>query len=298
MNNEKKLNLIFTKLFSITFLLLLSFQSQAEMVSHKIANSNLTAEANYFDGDPNKPAVIIIHGFLTTNKFHTVVSIANILKEEGFTTLAPTLTLGINRRKSSLKCNSIHTHTLQSDVDEIASWVNWLTKKGHKNIILIGHSSGSQEILEYLKTNPSKNVSKAIFTSLFYFEGKELGTLENEIIFAKNSIQKNQNQPHKYSFLFCKNNYSATPQSYLSYLKLDRQYILDSLKNLTIPTYTIMGSVDKRYLKVGLSWIDDLKATGTHVIEIKGANHFFSSEHEFDLQDHIINIVKNTGDTP
>lgn len=253
MNSEKKFKLIFTKLFGITFLLLLSFQSQAEMVSHKIANSNLTAEANYFDGDPNKPAVIIIHGFLTTNKFHTISAMAKVLEDEGFTTLAPTLTLGINRRKSSIKCNSIHTHTLKSDVEEIQSWVNWLIKKGHKNIVLVGHSSGSQEILEYLNTKPAKNVTKAIFTSLFYFKGKELGTLENEVIYAQDLIKKHQNQPHKYNFLFCKNNYSATPQSYLSYMKLDRQYILDSLKNLKIPTYTIMGSADKRYQSVGLN---------------------------------------------
>ncbi|WP_321326687.1 DUF1749 domain-containing protein [Thiomicrorhabdus sp.] len=302
MNSEKKVNLILIRLFNITLLLLLSFQSHAETVSHKIPHSNIIAEANYFDGDPKKPAVLIIHGFLTTNKFHTVVAMSKALESEGYTTLAPTLTLGINRRKSSIKCNSIHTHTLESDVEEIESWVNWLVSKGHKNIVLIGHSSGSQELIEYLNTKPSKYISKTIFTSLFYFNGKELGTLEHEIVYAKGLIQKNQNQPHKYNFLFCRNNYSATPQSFLSYMKLDRQYILDSLKNLKIPSYTIMGSADKRYQSVGLNWLDELKATGTHLIEVKGANHFFSSEHEFDLQDLIVQISQNnsinTGDAP
>ncbi|WP_051145171.1 alpha/beta hydrolase [Thiomicrorhabdus sp. Kp2] len=283
---------ILIPLIFITILLSFAIESQAATVSHKLNNSEIHAEADYFKGETTKPAVLIIHGFLTTNKFHTVVAMSKSLQDEGFTTLAPTLTLGINKRQNSIKCNSIHTHTLETDVDEIQSWVDWLMSQGHQKIILVGHSSGSQELLEYLNTKPQTNITGAVFTSLFYLKGKELGTLENEIVLAKDLLSKNQNRPNKYSFLFCKNNYFATTESYLSYMKLDREYVLNSLNRLQIPSYTIMGSADKRYLSVGKNWLDEIKHTGTNLIIVDGANHFFSSEHEFDLQDRLVEIVK------
>ena len=276
----------------ITVLLSFSTLSYAQTISHHIKSVNIEAEADYIRADIEKPAVVIIHGFLTTNKFHTIGSMAKALQDEGFSTLTPTLTLDINKRKSSIKCNSVHTHTLEKDILEIKEWVEWLKSKGHKKVIVVGHSSGSQELLEFLNKYPSPTIQGAVFTSLFYLRGKELGTLDNEVVFAEDLMAKKENRPSKYSFLFCKNNYLATPESYLSYMKLDRNYVLSLLQNLNVPSYTIMGSADKRYLSVGENWLTDLENTGTNLITVDGANHFFSSEHEFDLQDHLVEIIK------
>lgn len=282
----------FKSIILLAFLLGYASLSHAETITHLIKPLNIEAEANYIKGKESKPAVLIIHGFLTTNNFHTVTAMSKGISDEGYSVLTPTLTLDINKRKSSLKCNSVHTHTLEKDITEIRSWIDWLKAQGHKKIVIVGHSSGSQEILEYLNQYQDPAISAAIFTSLFYLNGKELGTLDNEIVFANDLIAKKQNRPHKYSFLFCKNNYLATPESFISYMKLDRQYVLNSLKELKIPNFTIMGSADKRYLTVGENWLTQLKETGTDLLIVEGANHFFSSEHEFDLQDYIIDILK------
>lgn len=274
-------------------LLLIALQAKAETIVHKIESSSLKAEADYVAGDQDKAAVLILHGFLTTNKFHTVTAMAQALQEEGYTTLTPTLTLNISQRQNSVKCNSIHTHTLEKDVLEVTEWVNFLHNKGHKKIILLGHSSGSQELIEFLNTRKEIAIEAAIFTSLFYLKGSELGTIQSEVDYAQQALKDKQNRPHKYNFLFCKSNYYAVPESFLSYLKLDRSYILDSLKNLSIPSYTIMGSADKRYQSVGENWLKALEQTGTQLIIIDGANHFFSSEHEFDLQDTLNKIINN-----
>lgn len=280
---------------SLGFVLFIQFtlNTQADTVMQPINKLNIQAEAHYASGEANKPAILILHGFLTTNKFHTIVSMANALHNEGYSVLSPTLTLNIDNRKNSVKCNTVHTHTLENDIKEIHHWVNWLEKKGHKKIILVGHSNGSLELLEYLKQYSNPHIQKAIFTSIFYMAGEELGLKTSEIEFAKSLINQPNMQLHKFSFLFCKNNYLATPKSYLSYLKLTRAYVLDALKTLKIPHYSIMGGADKRYLAVGKKWIDDLKKTGTNLVTIDGANHFFSNEHEFDLQDKIISIVND-----
>lgn len=264
----------------------------AETVTHKITPLNLTAEADFVKGDTDKPAVLILHGFLTTNQFHTVKSMSQAFEDAGYSVLTPTLTLGINLRKQSVKCNSIHTHTLENDVIEVEEWIKWLeTEQGKKEVVVIGHSSGSQELLAMLNKKQQPKVKLAIFTSLFFLSGSELGTDPKELDYAKQALVSKQDRPHKYSFLFCKNNYYATPQSFLSYQKLTRQYVLDELKNLAIPSYTVMGQADKRYQSVGENWLDELKQTGTNLIVVEGANHFFSSEYEFDLQDHLINII-------
>jgi len=267
---------------------------QAETVTHTITPLNLTAEADFVKGDDDKPAVVIIHGFLTTNQFHTVKSMAQAFEDAGYSVLTPTLTLGVNLRKQSVKCNSIHTHTLENDIIEVKEWIKWLeTEHGKKQVAVVGHSSGSQELLTMLNDKQKSNVELAIFTSLFFLSGEELGTDPKELEYAKKALANNQKRPHKYSFLFCKNNYFATPESFLSYHKITRSHVLNQLKNLTIPSYTIMGKADKRYQSVGEHWLDELKQTGTNLIVVEGANHFFSSEYEFDLQEHIVNIIES-----
>ncbi len=278
--------------YIVTILFCLVFSSaQAKTITQTIPPFNLIAEAHYSKGQTDKPAILILHGFLTTNQFHTVTSISEVLQSEGFTTLAPTLTLNISQRRSLVKCNSLHTHTLERDIIEIDHWVKWLQAQGHAKIVLIGHSSGSLELLEYLIQSSSQAVAATIFTSLFYLNGPELGIIPSEVNSARMLLKNRINTPTHYHFLFCNNQYYATPESFLSYLKADRNYVLSSLKQLKIPSYTIMGGADKRYQKVGKEWLTELKQTPTNLIIIEGANHFFSKEYEFDLQDTIIQIL-------
>lgn len=277
-------------------LILVTGTAKAEVVTKTIKTLGLQAQAKFYQGSPNKPAVLILHGFLTTNKFHTVNTMAKALQDIGVTTLAPTLTLGISQRKQSIKCNAIHTHRLQDDMQEVDEWVQWLKAKGYSNIILLGHSSGSLELLEYQKVYADPAIKAVIFTSLFYLNGRELGISQDDLTDAQEAKVTDQKKPRKYTFLFCKGDYFAIPESYLSYMVFTRDYVLDSIKALKIPVYTIMGGADKRYQSVGENWLDDLKATGTDLAVIDGANHFFSSEYEFDLQDHITEIVSEIAD--
>ena len=287
----KKPTLLTTIIASLIIALGLSTSLHAAQVTQPIEGTKLQAQASYLMGDKNKPAVLILHGFLTTNRFHTVVSMAEGMHSEDYTVLSPTLTLGINKRKGSIKCGSIHTHTLEKDILEVKDWVDWLYQQGHKDIILLGHSSGSLELLEYMLTYNDERVKSVIFTSAFYLNGAELGIIDKEIEIAQKLAKTPQKKPHKYNFLFCKNNYFATPESYLSYLKLTRNYVIKGISSLTVPSHTIMGQADKRYQSVGQNWLEELESTGTNLIVVEGANHFFSSEHEFDLQDQINNIL-------
>ena len=125
-----------------------------------------TASAEYLVGERNKPAVLLLHGFLQTREFPTVATLARGLHDAGYTVLSPTLSLNIPNRKQSLACEAVHRHSLDDDVAEIGRWVNWLKSRGHRAIVLLGHSFGSLQLLAYLSAKPDAAVKGYIGTSL------------------------------------------------------------------------------------------------------------------------------------
>ena len=95
------------------------------------------ASAEYLAGQRDKPAVLLLHGFLQTREFPTVATLARSLHDAGYAVLSPTLSLGIPNRRQSLACEAVHRHGMEDDIDEIARWVDWLKSRGHRSIVLV-----------------------------------------------------------------------------------------------------------------------------------------------------------------
>lgn len=272
-------------------LLVFLLPAQAEQVTLQASEVHVPGQARYLDNGREKPAILILHGFSATHNYPTVQALQDYFNLSGYTTLAPTLSLQTPLRSQPVQCNSLHTHTLQQDIDEVRAWINWLEQQGHNQIILIGHSSGSQTLLEAMIPQAPKSINALILTSLFYLNGEELGNLESEIKLAENLLSQGDNTPRKFNFLFCQNDYLATPESYLSYLTITRARVLKTIDQLSIPSYSLMGSADSRYTQVGEKWLKELDASKTNLTIIDGANHFFTGEHEGLLHDQVEAII-------
>lgn len=251
----------------------------------------LQAEFSQPTGDSKQVAVLVQHGFLTTNQFHTIRSMVNAINGQGIATLSPNMSYGISGRKDSFKCDSLHTHTLEDNRAEIGAWIDWLQAQGYQHIILLGHSSGSQDLLFTQATEPHPAVELLILTSVFYFNGQDIGTKTSDLSRARNMMLTGSPRPEHFSFLFCKENYYATPESFLSYHQLTRQQNLSHLEFAGVPVHAIMGTNDEILQQTGNEWLDELMAVGVNLYLVEGANHFFSSLHEFDLQDHLVQIL-------
>ena len=281
------------RLFFTLTLLLFNSTTQAENnVVHKLS-SGLEAVARYTPGEKHKPVILALHGFLTTNNFNTILSLEQMLQENGFSVLAPTLTLGINRRDSGFACSAIHTNTMDDDIDEVADWVNWLVKKGHKKIILLGHSQGSMKLLAYIseRNNPVA-VKLVILSSLSYIDAFISDTEKQKyVIKAKQAIQNNDSQPDTYSLAYCKNDFITPAKVYLSWVHWDDKRIITSIKQSHIPVHVIMGGRDRYF---NTAWVSHLKQTNANVTLIKKASHFFDGNEEFDYHDTILNILEKT----
>lgn len=272
--------------YLLFFLLLLPQAAAAERARIELGNG-LTAQAEYLSGKPTLPAVLILHGFLQTHEFPTVATLARGLHDNGYTVLSPTLSLGVPNRKQSLACEAVHRHSLDQDLDEVDRWVKWLTSRGHRHIVMVGHSFGSMQLLAYLAGKPDPAVRGYIAASLI--EAQIGSTPRAELIarlqdaVARGDL-KLVNQPVS----FCKK-YPSNPAALLSYVRWDQARILDALNTYKGEKLLVMGDADA---VIGRKWLSMLQQNRTPMVIVKGAGHFMDGEHEFDLLDHSLTLLK------
>lgn len=248
-------------------------------------DNGLTARANYQAGEPGKPAVLLLHGFLQTYDFPTIHRMFDALAGEGYTVLAPNLTLGVTHRGQSLACEAVHTHTMEGDGEEIAAWLAWLKRRHKGPVVLIGHSIGSLVLLNFLDTHRRTRVAKLIGVSIVegrlrYDKTERAGQLAE----MRQRAARGDRQPVVQQFSFCQR-LTATPESYASYLAWSPEHILRTTRTLAVPVVFIMGGRDDR---LGAGWIEQLRKTPARVHVIEDANHFMDGEHEFDLMDRVL----------
>jgi len=261
-------------------------QVHAENVNAQL-ETGVVVNAEYLEGDTSRPAFLVLHGFLQTSQFLATRKIIEGLSGTGSSVLGPNLSLGATNRKQSLQCEAAHTHTLKHDLKEIDFWIRWLLAKGHRSVIIVGHSWGSQHAIAYQLGYRNKAVSAIIAVSLVRSVQSEqaLKLKETRVLVAN----KDQNL-RAYQFSFCKK-YMATADSYLSYAEWTDTRALKSVSTLTagkFPLFAILGSKDKR---IDDQWVESLRKSGVTTSIVDGANHFFSSMHEFDLLDELERIT-------
>ena len=249
--------------------------------------------AAHLRGDVKRPAILVLHGFLQSFQFQTTENIINNLSSLGYTIVGPNLSLGISGRLQSMQCQAPHSHTFDDDLREIDFWVGWLRKQGHASVILVGHSWGSQHVLGYTETRPKTPVAAVIAVSLVRAE-QAAPVRAKQIAKAQGRAARRDLSLQPYALSFCKT-FMGTPRSYLSYAHWDDQRVIDSLTRLQerkLPVYAVIGSQDKR---LDDEWVQELRRHATQVTVIEGANHFFSSFHEFDLSDRLEAILAQIG---
>lgn len=254
-------------------------------------DSGLEATAELLEGKIGSKPLLIIHGFLQTWDFFTVRRLAEALNDEGYTVLLPNLTLGINHRRQSLACEAIHTHSMEQDVNEISTWVDWLHQRSGQPVTLIGHSAGSLMLLAYLDGEPTPPVEQTLLVSLVAFaQGPIAKESEADYQRALRQLATDPDAVSSYPLAFC-DTYTTTPAHYLSYLNWNGKKTLDSLNKLPLKPTVILGGKDQR---LGSDWAPLISEAGAEVIQIEGANHFFNYEYEFSLVDTISELLQHS----
>jgi pimeloyl-ACP methyl ester carboxylesterase len=261
--------------------------AQAGEVEEFLPNG-LRVTAEYTQGRAEKPVVLIVHGFLQTRHFSTVERVAAFLAEENFPVLNISLSLGIDGRKQSLACDAINTHAPRQAEDEIGFWLEWLQKKGHRRIVVAGHSLGATHVAALLNRKSPATVAAAVLIAPVYMGGEMAAAQKQEFTQkAQAQLSAGNSEPGVYRLSFCAN-YTAPPQAYLEYLSLTREHVGSLIKNLNLPVFMITGSEDTLS---DLGWIRSLAGPKIRYEEIQGGNHMFDAEQEFDLNERLLNLL-------
>lgn len=244
--------------------------------------------ADYRPGEPGRPAVVVLHGFLQTRNFSTVARAARTLAEEGYTVLAPTLTLGISDRRQSLACEAIHTHSVEQGITELAAWVRWLRARGHETVVPVGHSSASMILAGYAEQGPHPAVSRLVLVSATPFGANQV---DHQRPFhaeqARNALETGDTPIGSYALGYCQR-FISPPETFLSYYDWGRERMLEAISASPVPVDVVIGSADQR---IDAHWLKGLRAAADHLVVIDGANHFFDTTHEFDLHDQLLTFV-------
>lgn len=282
-------------MFTSLFLFVAHAPARADTLRLPFANGKYV-NAEYLHGDVRRPAILVLHGFLQTNEFQTTHSLINNLSMLGYTIVGPNLSLGVSDRRQSMQCQAPHNHSFENDLREIDFWVGWLRRQGHPGVIIVGHSWGSQHALGYMETHPEAPVLAVIAVALVRAE-QTTAVRAGQIDKAKARLARGDASLRAYALSFCKN-FMATPRSYLSYARWDDARVLDSLARLQerkLPVYVVVGSKDRR---IDDEWMRQLSKYAAQLTVIEDANHFFSSVHEFDLNDQLDQIIERLGASP
>jgi pimeloyl-ACP methyl ester carboxylesterase len=253
----------------------------------------ISASAEYLAGQSNKPALLLVHGFLQTREFPTVATLADGLQDAGYSVLSPTLSLGIPQRKQSLACEAVHRHSLDDDIAEISLWVDWLKSHGHRSIVLVGHSFGSLQLLAYLDAHPDKAIKAYIGASLV--EAQVNSTSRPALIRQLETLAANKQRTLvTHALSFCRK-YTSTPEDLLTYVRWDQARTLAALKASPVSVQLIMGDQDEI---LGQDWIKALQHVQTPMVIVEGANHFMDGEHEFDLLETTLRYLERIQKAP
>ncbi|MCW8888324.1 MAG: alpha/beta hydrolase [Gammaproteobacteria bacterium] len=256
----------------------------AEVVELKVA-PGIFATASYQQGEPEKPAIIMLHGWLQTREFSTIARLYDALSDSGYTLLSPTLSLGISRRAKSLPCESIHTNSLNDDISELEQWVNWLSIRGHKQLILLGHSMGATEVLAFLDQYRGDKIMQSILISIGPIGPgwPDNNANFNDWLRAEKNIATGDKGLSEYGLAYCKK-YVTTAENLLSFYRWDYERVHSAIAKLKIPAQIIIGSEDKL---LNIELIQQLASEEIAVDTLEGAGHFFDKEFEFELNDAV-----------
>ncbi len=271
-------------LLIVTWIFLSGPLHAAEVVEIEVA-PGINATASYHQGDGDKPAILLMHSFLQTRNFSTIARLFDTLSSSGYTLLSPNLSLGINRRKQTLPCESIHTNSIDDDIAEIKQWVEWLAERGQQPITLIGHSKGAMELLAYLHQSREETVKSSILISLSptgpgWINGR--ANVEDQKR-AEDAVAAGESGLAEYALAYCEK-YVTTAANLLSFYRWNFEKIRSAVSATRVPLQIIVGDQDTL---IDTDMFRELASTTVGVTIIDGAGHFFDKEFEFELDDAI-----------
>ncbi|WP_456379740.1 alpha/beta hydrolase [Thiolapillus sp.] len=291
------------KWLSLLILLFLG-SAQANEVSFKYNGMPLRANLEKTDSWPKGPVVLMTHGTLAHNQMEIMSTLQELFKENGISSLAINLSLGLQNRSSVMyDCATPHTHKHSDAVGEISAWMEWLRFEGIKEIVPLGHSRGGNQTAWFVAEQNEPVIHKVILVAPQVWSAdyaardyeKRYGKPLKAVLDQANALVeagKGQQMMEHTDFLYCKDA-SVTAEAFASYYqpdeRMDTPFLLKKIKQ---PVLLFIGSEDK-VVKGLQEKLQNLSGSGSLNIEIMdGADHFFRDLYAEELVERAVEFIQ------
>ncbi|MEN6391806.1 MAG: alpha/beta fold hydrolase [Syntrophomonas sp.] len=259
----------------------------------------------FFEGDPYKPAVLILHG--AAMNFYTGIGrfMPEILSPPGYACLNANHRghdFGTAPDSDKKPVLGLMRERFGDCEYDLKAWIKHLQQYGFSKIVLLGHSQAIPKILYAQNRNqfpgiaglvlisPPPSVSKMMrflvgdnFYERGLFKARELAELgmDDQLIVLKGRGTM--------PWIF-------TPGTFLSFYGPDTPAdTVELIGKIWCPVLLIRGSRDCK--PVSRQLLNDMKQNAgsqadCSIVEIKGADHFYS-QHEFELGEAVLEWLEN-----
>ncbi|HEY0720745.1 MAG TPA: alpha/beta hydrolase [Gammaproteobacteria bacterium] len=267
----------------------------------------LTLNANLelaHDKTPADGVIVMTHAGLAHNGMETISTLQGLFKEQGYNTLAITLSLGINNRHGMYDCTMTHRHHFADAADEIGAWLDWLKSQGVKRVVLFGHSRGGAETALYAAEHANPLVQAVVLLAPDTRETNDAAAYQQRHNKALAPLLEKAQQlvtagkgemvlEHT-DFLYCPDT-SVTAATFVSYYgpdpRLDTAYLIPKIRK---PTLIVLAGDDEVVVN-NQKFVPLADDKQVQVTTVDGAGHFVRDLFADDAAEQIQTFLKAHG---
>lgn len=260
----------------------------------------ITLNANLEQAGPDwqaGPVVLMTHGTLGHRGMEIMAGLQGLFAERGISSLAINLSLGLDNRAAAMyDCATPHTHKHNDAVDEIGVWQGWLQGQDVKQLALLGHSRGGNQVARYAATHDDPAITAVFLVGPLTWDAhyaaqaysKSYQTdLQPLLTRAEKMVAEGKGAElmADVDFLYCPDA-SVSAAAFLSYYasdeNMDTPHLLPLLK---VPVTVFAGTEDT--VVEGLIGEMEPLADGKQItlVKIDGADHFFLDLYSDEIAD-------------
>jgi pimeloyl-ACP methyl ester carboxylesterase len=297
------------KLFrqSIAGLLLLTsaLGAEAKEVTQQFNGLTLNANLELAAGGAEFPdsVALIVHGLMGHNGMEIIESAQRVLVDNGKSSLAINLSLGVDNRKGFYLCDSPHRHLQETAVSEIEAWVGWLRERGATKIMLLSHSRGANEAMIYAATRAAPEITHLVMLapgvddSRQSFENRYGNTFDQTLARMKKEQDAGRGDQlvEEVDFWSCPKA-SVTADSFISYYGDDSRFrdFANYIPRIGIPLLVVNAGADELVTNIEAKLAQFVDGERLQIVTIEGSGHFFL---DFNIDEAIEAIIEYLGET-
>jgi pimeloyl-ACP methyl ester carboxylesterase len=229
--------------------------------------------------------VVLLHGTLSWYGQETIAALQKNLKAHGIGSLAITLSLGVDDRQRTRRCDITHDYAQAGARREVGLWLEWLKGQQAKYVDLLGFSRGGAQVAAMAPelTGVRKVVLLApAFATAFEQAATYQRAFGHPLQPEIDEARKNPLQKRTVDFLTCK----QAPVLNATFLDGYAELPPRLAARIGKPTLVIVAGKDEIVPDLAKKLPSDVKP-----VVIDGANHFFLDIYGEEAADVIAKFV-------